>query len=136
MVVFSSYPADPRPRRAIEAMLDEGATIDLICLADEKLPRSETRNGLTISRLPIQHSRGGVFSYLYQYFAFIGASAWLFGVRGLRHRYDLIHVHNMPDVLVFSAILPKILGAKVILDQHDPGERGLQAYFRRAELPA
>ncbi|MEQ1849966.1 MAG: glycosyltransferase, partial [Chthoniobacteraceae bacterium] len=29
-------------------------------------------------------------------------------------------VHNMPDVLVFSALVPKILGAKVILDLHDP----------------
>ena len=26
----------------------------------------------------------------------------------------------MPDFLVFSALVPKILGAKVILDLHDP----------------
>ena len=26
----------------------------------------------------------------------------------------------MPDVLVVSALIPKTLGAKVILDQHDP----------------
>ena len=26
----------------------------------------------------------------------------------------------MPDILVASAIVPKVLGAKVILDQHDP----------------
>jgi glycosyltransferase involved in cell wall biosynthesis len=31
-----------------------------------------------------------------------------------------VHVHNMPDVLVFSALAPKVLGAKVILDLHDP----------------
>ena len=38
----------------------------------------------------------------------------------LRHRYDLIYIHNMPDILVFSALVPKAFGAKVILDQHDP----------------
>ena len=26
----------------------------------------------------------------------------------------------MPDILVVSALVPKLLGAKVILDQHDP----------------
>ena len=30
MVVFSSYPADPRPRRAVETLLKEGMTVDLI----------------------------------------------------------------------------------------------------------
>jgi glycosyltransferase involved in cell wall biosynthesis len=34
-------------------------------------------------------------------------------------RYDLIHVHNVPDFLVFSAWYPKWNGAKVILDIHD-----------------
>ena len=41
MVVFSSYPADPRPRRAVEAFLKEGMHLDLLCEADEKLPERE-----------------------------------------------------------------------------------------------
>jgi len=31
-----------------------------------------------------------------------------------------VHVHNMPDVLVFAALFPKLYGARVILDLHDP----------------
>jgi glycosyltransferase involved in cell wall biosynthesis len=38
----------------------------------------------------------------------------------VRWRYRVIHVNNMPDVLVFSVFIPKMLGAKVILDIHDP----------------
>jgi glycosyltransferase involved in cell wall biosynthesis len=34
-------------------------------------------------------------------------------------RYDLIHVHNIPDFLVFTAWYPKWTGAKLILDIHD-----------------
>jgi glycosyltransferase involved in cell wall biosynthesis len=41
-------------------------------------------------------------------------------LRSLKRRYDLIYVHNMPDILVLSSLIPKALGAKVILDQHDP----------------
>ncbi len=37
----------------------------------------------------------------------------------LKHAYDVIHVHNMPDFLVFSALLPRLLGAKVILEVQD-----------------
>jgi glycosyltransferase involved in cell wall biosynthesis len=120
MVVFSSYPADPRPRRAVDALLKEGMTIDLICLADEKSPKRESCDGLNISRIPIQHHRGGKLGYAYQYSAFILISATILALRSVKRRYDLVYVHNMPDILVLSALIPKALGAKVILDQHDP----------------
>jgi len=32
MVTFSPYPFDPRPRRAVDALVAEGASVDLICL--------------------------------------------------------------------------------------------------------
>ena len=120
MVVFSSYPADPRPRRAVEAFLKEGMHLDLLCEADEKLPERESLDGLKIIRLPISHRRGGKLSYAYQYSAFVLMSAGLLAWRSLRQRYDLVYIHNMPDVLVLSALIPKIFGAKVILDLHDP----------------
>lgn len=129
MVVFSSYPADPRPRRAAEALLKEGMEIDLLCEADEKLPRRERLGKMQIIRLPITHFRGGKLSYAYQYSAFILLSAWVLAWRSLRRRYDLIYVHNMPDVLVFCALLPKMLGAKVILDQHDPMPELMKTIF-------
>jgi glycosyltransferase involved in cell wall biosynthesis len=37
----------------------------------------------------------------------------------VRRPYDVVHVHNMPDFLVFSALFPKLLGAKIILDVQD-----------------
>jgi glycosyltransferase involved in cell wall biosynthesis len=120
MVVFSSYPADPRPRRAAEALLKEGMTVDLICLGDEKSPNRESFEDLNIFRIPIRHHRGGRLSYAYQYSAFILVSAVLFAVRSLKRPYDLIYVHNMPDILVLTSLVPKALGAKVVLDQHDP----------------
>lgn len=35
-------------------------------------------------------------------------------------RYAAVHVNNIPDFIVFSALLPKLMGAKVLLDIHDP----------------
>ncbi len=120
MVTFSSYPADPRPRRAADALLKEGMSVDLICLGDEKAPKREALGGLDIFRVPITHRRGGKLLYAYNYCAFILISGSILALRSLRRRYDLVYVHNMPDILVLSSLVPRALGAKVILDLHDP----------------
>jgi glycosyltransferase involved in cell wall biosynthesis len=120
MVAFSTYPFDPRPRRTIEALLKAGMRIDFICEGEEKTPRQESLGNLKVTRIPIKHRRAGALSYAYQYAAFILASSTILAWRSFKRRYDLIYVHNMPDVLVLCAMLPKLLGAKVILDQHDP----------------
>jgi glycosyltransferase involved in cell wall biosynthesis len=120
-VVFSSYPADPRPRRAAEALANEEMSLEVICLKEtDEQPAHETFNGVEITRIPLRRHRGGKLSYMLQYGWFILLAGAILAYRTLKHRYDLVHVHNMPDVLVFSALIPKLCGAKVILDLHDP----------------
>src|ERR1019366_1146315 len=91
-----------------------------ICLADKKLPRHEKCDGLEVVRVPVEHRRGGKLSYVYQYCAFIFVSACILAKRAWKQHYDLVYINNMPDILVLSALVPKALGAKVILDLHDP----------------
>jgi len=120
-VVYSSFPADPRPRRAAETLAKEGASVEVICLreTDDEL-QHECFNGVEITRVPLKRRRGGKLSYLFQYGSFVLLSGAILAGRAFKKRYDLVHVHNMPDFLVFSALVPKVLGAKVILDLHDP----------------
>ena len=130
VLLFSHYPADPRPRRAAEALAAEGVRIDLICLqenADD--PKRETINGVNVIRVPLKRRRRGALSYAWQYAAFITVSFVQLTCRSLARRYDFVHVHNMPDVLVFSALVPKLLGAKVVLDLHDPMPELMEAIF-------
>ncbi|MGA8109017.1 MAG: glycosyltransferase, partial [Acidobacteriaceae bacterium] len=108
-------------------------TIDLICEGVEGSPRRERRGGLDITRIPIRHYRGGALSYAYQYSLFIFLSAVIFAWRTLRRRYDLIYVHNMPDILVASALFPKLFGARVILDEHDPMPELMRTIFGKEE---
>ena len=120
MVMFSYYPDDPRPRRAIDALVKEGMQVDLVCLRDGNSPWHEALRGIDILRVPLKRRRGGKLAYAYQYTAFILFSSMVLALRALTRGYDLVYVHNMPDVLVLSALIPKALGAKVILDLHDP----------------
>src|ERR1700749_3373069 len=71
-VLFSDYPADPRPRRAAEALAEAGACVEVICLKerDEETQR-ETFHGVHITRLPLRRRRGGKLSYMLRYGAFI-----------------------------------------------------------------
>lgn len=129
-VVFSHYPADPRPRRAAEALAKEGADVEVICLKEtDEEPEHDSFNGVKITRVPLKRRRGGKLSYLFQYGAFILLCSAILASRTLKRRYDLVHAHNMPDILVFSALVPKLLGARVVLDLHDPMPELMMAIF-------
>src|SRR6185503_13005792 len=56
-----------------------------------------------------------IMAYLrFFFFAFLKVS-----MLHLKNSYDIVQVHTMPDFLVFTTIVPKLLGAKIILDIHD-----------------
>jgi glycosyltransferase involved in cell wall biosynthesis len=129
VLLFSYYPADPRPRRAAEALVAEGVTVDLICLQNDGAPSREVIRGINVLRIPIKRCRGTKVKYVSQYSAFLMASFWQLALRSFSRRYDFVHIHNMPDVLVFSALVPKLLGAKIILDLHDPMPELMQTIF-------
>lgn len=120
-VMFSSYPADPRPRRAAEALIQEGMEVDVLCLRDDADQADKAViDGVNVTRIALRKSRAGKLTYFWQYGWFILVSAFILARRTIRQKYDLVHIHNMPDLLVFSAIVPVLFGARVILDLHDP----------------
>ncbi len=120
MVMYSTYPDDPRPRRSIDALTGAGAKVDLVCLGQSKPSKEPASDAIRVLRVPIQHRRGGKLGYLFQYGAFLLVSTLVVAWRTLGRRYDLVYVHNMPDILVMSGLVPKLFGAKMVLDQHDP----------------
>src|SRR5271165_1469562 len=121
VIVFAYYPSDVRVMRAAEAMSRAGIDVDLLCIQqfpDE--PRREHIAGVKVFRTAVRKRRSGKLAYTSQYLAFLVLSFLWLSWRQLTRRYDVVHVHNMPDFLVFSAAFAKILGARVVLDLHDP----------------
>jgi glycosyltransferase involved in cell wall biosynthesis len=60
------------------------------------------------------------FRYIVAYIFFFLRILLRITTLSLKMRYRIIHVNNMPDFIVFAAILPKLKGAALILDIHDP----------------
>ena len=130
VVSFSSFPGDPRPRRAAETFVHAGMRVEVICLMDEGSLQQDTFKGIEVDRISVTHTRGSKSNYVFQYGLFIVIAFAKLAVRSLTRRYHLIHIHNMPDVLVFASLVPKCLGAKVILDLHDPMPELMMTIFK------
>lgn len=122
MITHSSYETDNRVTRYAEALAARGDHVDVFSLRSAAtLPLQETINGVHVFRIRDRFGKAqrSKFAYFWPLVRFLLASSWQLTHRHLRERYDLVHVHNMPDFLVFAAWLPKLTGAKLILDIHD-----------------
>jgi glycosyltransferase involved in cell wall biosynthesis len=119
-ITFDWYPYEVRSLRLAEAAANAGYNVDVICLRQPGERGYEVYNGVHIYRMPMSRGDGvslpmGILQWCW-FLLLAGATVtWLH----LRHPYDVVHVHNMPDFLVFSALFPKLLGAKIILDVQD-----------------
>lgn len=122
MIAHTYYVRDPRVRRAAETLRAGGYEVDVFCLRDPELAESprEVVNGVRVIRLPLARRRGAKSRYLFEYGAFSTMAAATVSGYHLARRYDLIHCHTHPDPIVFAAALPRLLGARVLLDMHDP----------------
>jgi len=119
IIRHSYYPADDRPRREAEALRDAGFEVDVVCLKGPGEKTVETVDNVRAIRLPARRPQGRQTRYLADYAAFFtGASAVVAALHAKR-RYAVVQANTLPDFLVFAAAVPKLSGAKVILDLHE-----------------
>jgi glycosyltransferase involved in cell wall biosynthesis len=128
-VVYAYYPQDMRPRQEAESFQSMGHELHVIAMRDKGERGHETIQGVQVHRFPFSVERGNRNRYIFQYGMFlIGATAMLLLLH-LRRRFDVIHVHSLPDFQVFSAILEKLSGARIVLDLHEAMPELLAARF-------
>lgn len=116
------YPIAVPTRRNAEALVSRGYEVDIICLRGKGEKSREVIRGVNVYRLPVEHRRGGVARYVSEYAAFFLLAFFKLTWLSLRRRYQVVEVDNMPDFLVFTALIPKLMGAKVIIQilDHSP----------------
>ena len=124
-----------RPTRGSSARLKLPATESFkwTFLALRRIGQSpiETIRGVRVFRIQVRYRGGSLLRYGWEYGKFFARCALLSTRLFLATRYRLVHVHNMPDALVFAACIPKLCGAKIILDIHDPMPETYASKFRR-----
>ena len=120
MVSYSFYEMDNRVRRYAETLAKLGNQVDVISLRKEGGGFTEIINGVQVFRIQKRLlNEKGKISYLLKILYFFIKSFILISALYIKKRYKIIHIHNVPDFLVFTAIIQKLCGAKIILDIHD-----------------
>ena len=134
MIAFTLYGFDARVKRAAEALTECGHQIDFFTIGRRGTRPDSGGEPLRLYFLHIEKQQTGLARYAFEYGAFF---LWVFALVSVLHarrRYDVVYVHNMPNFLVFAGLVPKLGGAKIILDVHDPAAE-LLTVIRGRDLP-
>lgn len=120
MLAYSFYESDSRIRQYALALVERGDSVDVIALRQPGEPVHVVLEGVNVFRIQTRtYNERGHLSYLYRIMRFLVVCAVFLAWKHVRRRYQLIHVHSVPDFLVFAALLPRLTGTPVILDIHD-----------------
>ncbi|HEU4364151.1 MAG TPA: glycosyltransferase, partial [Candidatus Krumholzibacteria bacterium] len=138
IVRHSFYPFELNVKREAEALRGAGFDVHVICLRGRGEAKRDVIAGVTIHRLPVGHKRGKILRYLWEYNAFFVLASLRLASLHRRHRFVAVQVNTMPDYLVFTALYPRLTGARVVLHLHEPvpelfrtmfGDRWYTAWF-------
>lgn len=133
MVAYAYYLNDARIKSYVRTLQDQGHSVDVIALKAEGESAVEQHPPGKIFRVMGKYQGQSALMYAWFYLRFLLKSSLLLARRCFRQQYDVVHVHNMPNALVFAAIAPKVAGARVLLDVHDLMTANYMAKFNGAE---
>jgi glycosyltransferase involved in cell wall biosynthesis len=120
MVAYTFYERDNRVMRYAETLAKRGDQVDVMSLHLRGLQDAGIRNGVRV--LHIQErtvNERNQIAYLIRVSLFFLRAMIRVSINHIRKPYQLVHVHSVPDFLVFTAWFPRLMGAKIILDIHD-----------------
>ena len=120
MIAYTHYTSDPRVRREAEALAERGDHVTCWCLEEDRAPDPGDLRGVQLRTVRIPRYRGGRASaYVRSYTRFFALAGLQMARDHVAEAFDVVHVHTMPDFMVFTALPQRLLGAKVVLDMHD-----------------
>lgn len=121
MIVHNYYPHDEtRVERQAESLVRAGHSVTVVCLGQGDEPRTAMAAGVAVHRLPIRRDkRRGALGQFFEYFAFMALAGVKVTQLHRQARFDTVQAHNLPDMLVFAALVPRLTGSHILLDLHD-----------------
>ena len=120
MIAYTNYTIDARVRREAETLVASGYRVSCLTNRNKGTETTYVLNGVEVQELAVPKYRGkSTVAYILSYLRFLAAATVACLGRLVKGDIDVVHVHNLPDFLVFAAVLPRLVGKKVVLDIHD-----------------
>src|SRR5579871_2479385 len=130
MIAYTNYVFDGRVRLEAESLAERGFEVLFLVPRQHAKPATYSLAGVTVKELNVsKYNAKSKPRYLLSYLwflilAFVACTGLYF-----RLRLRVVHIHNMPDVLVLAALVPRMFGCEVILDLHDTIPETYEAKF-------
>jgi glycosyltransferase involved in cell wall biosynthesis len=120
-LAYTHAPTDSRVRRHCEALARHGWRVYQLGLAAPGESRVGRLNGVVLLRWAHPRYRGTRLTrYLAAYTGFFWWARRLLRRLRRRHAIDVVHVNNIPNLMIWAAAPERRRGSGVILDLHDP----------------
>ena len=120
MVAYTFYETDFRVRRYVEALVADGYEVDVFALRNDHQNKTSILDGARIYHLQRRpYDEKGLMSFVSRMTSFSFKVFTILTLKHIFYKYDMIHIHNPPDFLVFSALIPRITGAGILFDMHE-----------------
>jgi glycosyltransferase involved in cell wall biosynthesis len=117
LVSQRTFAGDPRLSTQIQSLRNAGYSIDAVCVRGKNQPFHSVENGIRFYRIPsMDRKRQSKLRYVVEYASFFIPAFFLLAFLQIIRGYRVVHVTNLPDLLLFAAAVPKLLGAKLIFD--------------------
>lgn len=111
---------DPMVRREAEALASAGFDVEVLCMRAVGAPRRAFVNGVRVIRLPTSRGSRSSLGKALSYGRFFLLASGYLSVQHVRRPYAVVQANSMPDFLVFAALVPKLLGSKIVAKMQEP----------------
>ena len=119
MIAYAHYFTDARIKAYVKLIEKNGSSVDIFALRECKGQKMERLGENRIFYLMDKYQGNSSFFYILSYITFFIRAFIKVSIFYFRERYAVIHVHNMPNFIIFASLIPRLFGAKNILDIHD-----------------
>ena len=110
---------EPTVRSEAEALIDAGFDVEVICIRSADSPRRAVVNGVKVIRTPVGLCSSMVGKAVGYGLFFLFATGNV-SIRHIRRPYAVVQANSLPDFLVFAALVPKLLGCRVVAYMQEP----------------
>ena len=136
MVAYTNYSNDGRVRLEAESLALWGYCVTfLVPKKANTASKKYTLAGVNIEELNVSKYQGrNRCMYVLSYALFLLLSTLKCLSLFLRSHVKVFHIHNMPNGLVLAALIPRLMGCKLVLDLHDTVPETYQAKFGKVSV--
>jgi hypothetical protein len=132
MIAFTHYPFDGRVRLEAESLVEWGYEVCFLVPKEKATATTYMLAGVIVKELDVVEYGGkNKLHYLLAYMSFMALAFFACTRLFVQSHVRIFHTHNMPNVLVFAALIPRLFGSTLILDVHDTVIETYQAKFGR-----